>query len=175
MQCLIPQGQWVVELLQCTAALRGGSGQWNSCNTLPHCLGAVVSATSAMYPQTARGQWAVELLQCAGPSAGGQGVVPMRRSLPKERDSCSALPHCPGIVGGGSPVLHCHTAQGQWAEGSATRAMHRLTAWGQWVVQLLQYSASPPGGRGHCICGSALPHRLGPVGSGTSARHYLTA
>ena len=29
-----------MELLQCTASPPGGSGQWNSCNALPHCLGA---------------------------------------------------------------------------------------------------------------------------------------
>ena len=28
-----------VLLLQCTASLPGGSGQWNSCNALPHCPG----------------------------------------------------------------------------------------------------------------------------------------
>ena len=31
--------QWAVELLLYTAALPGGSGQWNSFKTLPHCLG----------------------------------------------------------------------------------------------------------------------------------------
>ena len=35
-------GAWV-ELLSCTATLPGGGGQWNSCNALPHCLGAVGS------------------------------------------------------------------------------------------------------------------------------------
>ena len=38
--------QWAAELLQCTASLPGGSGQWTSCSALPHCLG----------------QWAVQLL-----------------------------------------------------------------------------------------------------------------
>jgi hypothetical protein len=37
-----------VELLQHTAAPPGGSGQWNSCNALPHCLGAVGSGTPAI-------------------------------------------------------------------------------------------------------------------------------
>ena len=36
----------------------------NSCNALPHCLGAVGSATPAMHCLTAWEQWAVELLQC---------------------------------------------------------------------------------------------------------------
>ena len=35
--------QWTVELLQRTAALLGGRGRWNFCNTLPHCLGVVGS------------------------------------------------------------------------------------------------------------------------------------
>ena len=60
MHCLTAWGQWAVELLQCTAALPGGSGQCNSCNALPHCLGAVDSATPAMHCLTAWGQWAVE-------------------------------------------------------------------------------------------------------------------
>ena len=37
--------------------------------------------------------------------------------------------------------------------------MHRLTAWGQWAVELLQCTASLPGA----------------VGTRTSAMHYLTA
>ena len=57
-----------------SSSLPGGSGQWNSCNTLPHCLGAmgsaapamhclphclgaVGSATPAMHCLTAWGQW----------------------------------------------------------------------------------------------------------------------
>ena len=80
MHCLTALGQWAVQLLQCTASLPGGSGQWNSCNTLPHylgavdsgtfalhcltALGAVGSGTSAMHCRTAWGQWAVEPLQC---------------------------------------------------------------------------------------------------------------
>ena len=52
----------------------GGSGKWNSCNALPHRLGAVGSATPAMHCHTAWGQWAVELVQCAGPPARGTGT-----------------------------------------------------------------------------------------------------
>ena len=44
-----------MDLVQCTASLPGGSGQCNSCNTLPHCLGAVGSATAAMHCLTALG------------------------------------------------------------------------------------------------------------------------
>ena len=49
MHCPTAWGQWAVEVLQCTASLPGGSGQWNSCNALPHCLGAVGSGTPAMH------------------------------------------------------------------------------------------------------------------------------
>ena len=68
-------GQWAVELLQCTASLPGGSGQWNSCNALPHCLGAVGSATPAIQCRTAWGQWVVEPLQCTALLPRGQWAV----------------------------------------------------------------------------------------------------
>ena len=42
-----------------TALQPGGSGQSNSCNALPHCLGAVGSGTHVMQCHTAWGQWAV--------------------------------------------------------------------------------------------------------------------
>ena len=62
----LPWGQWAADPLQYTAALPGGSGQCNSCNALtaslpggsgqcnfcnalPHCPGAVGSATPAMH------------------------------------------------------------------------------------------------------------------------------
>ena len=53
MHCLSDWGQWTVELLQSTAPLSGGSGQCNSCNGLPHCLGAVGIAIPAMHCLTA--------------------------------------------------------------------------------------------------------------------------
>ena len=146
-----------MELLQCTAALLVGSGLWNSCNTPPHCLGPAGSATSAMYCHTARRRWAVELLQCAGPPARGQGVLPRRWLLPKERDFCSAVPRCLGAVGTGTSVVHC------------------LTACVKWAVELLQGTASlPGGGRQWNLC-NTLPHCLGAQGSATSAMHCHTA
>ena len=75
--CLSACGKWVVELLLCTTTLMGAvgygspartaslpavSGLCNSCNTLPHCLGAVASATPAMHCPSAWGRLAVELL-----------------------------------------------------------------------------------------------------------------
>ena len=88
-QCHTARGQWAVELLQCTASLPGGSGQWNSCNALPHCLGAVGSATPAAHCHTARGQWAAKLVSCTATVPGGGGSATL--------------------------AMHCLTAQGQWA------------------------------------------------------------
>ena len=51
--------------------------------------------------------------------------------------------------------MHCLTALG--AAGSATPAMHCLTAWGQWAVLLLQYTAALPWGSGQCNSCNALP------------------
>ena len=134
-----------------------GSGQWNFCYALPHCLGAVGSATPAMHCLNACRQWAVELLLCTATLAGGSG----------RWNSCNALPHCLGAVGSGTPATHCLTAQGKWA------------------VQLLQCTASMPGGsgqwnschrlpycprvRGQWNSCNALPHRLGVAGSGILA------
>ena len=73
MHCHAAWGQRAVQLLQCTASLLGGSGQCNSCNTPPHCMGAMGTATPAMHRLAACRQWAVELLQCEGPPAGGTG------------------------------------------------------------------------------------------------------
>ena len=71
----IALGQWVVELLQRTASLPGGSGHWNSSNAPPHCLGAVGSGTPATHCLTAWGQWAMELLQRTTPLTGGQWAM----------------------------------------------------------------------------------------------------
>ena len=69
--------------------------------------------------------------------------------------------------------MHCLTALG--AVGNAIPAMHRLTAWGQWAVQLLQYTAALSGGSGQRDSCNALPHCLGAVGSGPPAIHCRTA
>ena len=49
MYCLIAWGRWGVELLQYTASLIWGTGQWNSCNALPCCLGALGNETPTMH------------------------------------------------------------------------------------------------------------------------------
>ena len=89
MHCLTTLGQRAVELTRCTASLYGGSGQCKACNALPHCLGAVDSATPAMQRPTACGLWALEPLQRTASLPGGSG----------QWSSCNALPHCPGAVG----------------------------------------------------------------------------
>ena len=134
-------GQWADDLRQYTAALPGGSGQWNSCITLPHCLGAVDSATPATHCLTVWGQWAAELLQ-------GTASLPWGGW---QWNSCNALPHCLGAVGSATPAMHC------------------LTALGQWATELLQCTAPLPGSSGQCNSCNALPHCLGAVGSATRA------
>ena len=52
----LPWGQWAGQCLPYTATLPGGSGQWNSCNALPHRLGAVGSGTLAMCGPTHCGE-----------------------------------------------------------------------------------------------------------------------
>ena len=110
MHCHTAWGQWAVELLLCTASVPGGSGQWNSCHALPHCLGewavelvqctasvpgAVGSGTCAMYCLGAWGQWAVELLSCTVSLPGGSGQC----------NSCNTLPHRLGAVNSGTPAM----------------------------------------------------------------------
>ena len=75
MHCPTAWGQRAVQLLQRTASLPGGSGQCTSGNALPHCLGAVGSATPATHCLTALGQWAVELQQCTASVPWGQWTV----------------------------------------------------------------------------------------------------
>ena len=69
--------------------------------------------------------------------------------------------------------MHCPTALG--AVGSGTPAIHYLTAWGQWAVELLQCTASLPRGSVQWNPSNALPHCLGVVGSGPTAIHCRTA
>ena len=87
-------GQWAVQLLQCPVWLPGGSGQWKSCNALPHYLGAAGSATFAMHCHTAWNSYSARAHQL-----GGREILATRRSLPKERNSCDPAPHYMGAVG----------------------------------------------------------------------------
>ena len=121
--------------MQCTAPLPGGSGQCNSCNAVPHSLGAVGSATPATHCLTAWGQWAVDPPQCTAPLPWGQwaadplqytAALPggsgqcnscnaLTASLPGgsgQCNFCNALPHCPGAAGSAPPAMHCLTPSG---------------------------------------------------------------
>ena len=88
-----------------------------------------------MHCLSACGQWAVQLLQYKAALPGGQWAVQLLQciaSLPsgsRQWNSCNALPHCLAAVGSATPAMHYLTAWG--AVGSATPAMHCLTALGQ--------------------------------------------
>ena len=86
----------VVETLQRTATLLRVSGQWDSCNSLPRCLGAVGSATPSMHCLTAWGHWAMELVLCTAPLPRGSG----------QWNSSNAVPHSPGVVGSAAHATH---------------------------------------------------------------------
>ena len=130
MHCLTAWGQWAVELLQCTASLPGGSGQCNSCNALPHCLGALGSAIFAIQCRTAWGQWAAQLLQCTASLAGSSGQC----------NSCNALPHCLGAVGSATPAMGGRSVlPGLWG---------CTTGLGGWAVQPRGWSGHPSGPMG---------------------------
>ena len=69
-------------------------------------------------------------------------VVNFIAALPRgsgRRNSCMALPHCPGAV------------------LNATRALHCMTTLGQLAVQLLQRTPTPPWDSGQCNSCNALP------------------
>ena len=183
-----------MELLQYTASLPWGSGQWNSCNTLPHCLGAVGNGTPATHCLTASGQQAVEFLQRTASLPGGRAVelVQYTASPPGGQWAVELLQRTAALPGGQWAVqLLQYSAplpggSGRWdscrtppvclgAVGSGTPEMHGLTAWGQRAMDLLQYTASLPGGSGQWNSCNALPHCLGAVGSGSPAIHCRTA
>ena len=154
MHCHTASGQWAAQLLQCTASPPWGRGQWNSCQTLPHCLGAMGSRTPAMHHLTAWRQWAVEFLQ--------------------------STPRCLKAVGSTTPVMHCHTAWGvpllqciaplpwgTWRGNSCNARAHQLGGPG-----VRPRRRSLPKERNSC---NALPHCLGALGSGTPTMHCHTA
>ena len=154
----------------------GGSGQCNSCNALPHCPGAAGGGTPAMHCHTARGKWAVQLVQCTATLPGCTGQRNSCNALPQclgQWSSCNALPHRVGAVGGGTPAMPCLTYC-VGAVGSATPAMHSHTTWGQWAVELLQCTASPPGGSRRWNSCNAQPHCPGALRNGVPSMHCHT-
>ena len=138
-----------MELLRYTASPPWGSGQRNSCLTLPHRPGAVGSATPAIHCLTAQGQRAVELLFNTASPPGGSGQW-------SSCSCCNALliclgavgsgPHFRGAVGSGNPAIHCLTACGNGQCKSCNALPHRPGAVG---------SGTP----------AAVPYHLGAVGS----------
>ena len=134
-----------MELVQRTAPLHGGRGRRSSCNTPPHCLGAVGRGTPATHRPTDWGQSAVGLLQYTASLPGGSGQC----------NSCKAEPHRLGAV-----QLLRHSA-----------SLHG----GRRAVELLQRTAPLPGGSGQWDSCSTLPNRLGAVGSTTPAIHCRSA
>ena len=106
-----------------------------------------------MHCLTAWGRWGVQVLQCMAPLPGGSGqwnsynaLLDCLRSVGSGQcNSYHALPHCLGAVGNGNPAMHC------------------LTTWGKWAVELRQCTASLLGVTGQCT--APLPATV----------HYLTA
>ena len=145
------RGQWAVELLQCTATLPGDGGQCDFGNALLRFMGVVGSATPAMHRHTAWGRQVVEHLQSTAFMPGGSGQFNSFNALHSlhwgsgKWNPCNVLPHC------------------LWAVGSGTHAMHCLTASGQWAVELLQCTATLPGGGWQWNSYHALPHCSGLV------------
>ena len=80
-----------MEILQCTATLRGSRGQWDGCNALQHYLWQCL---------TTCGQWAMEVHQRTATLPVGNG----------RWNGCNALPHCMRTVGNGTPAMPCHSA-----------------------------------------------------------------
>ena len=172
-------GQWVVELLGCTATLPLGIGQWNSCSFPPSCLWAVGGVIVAIHRHAPEGHWAVEFLQCTATLPGDSGQC----------NSYNAPPYCRGALGNGTSAVHRHTACGQWAwaVGSGKPAMHRHYGCGQWEVKLLQCTATLlggsgrwkfatlPTGKGQRNSCNLPPHCLWVVGSGNPAMHCHNA
>ena len=121
-----------------------------------HChfsMGAEGSAIPAIRCLSALGQWAVQLLQCTASLPGSSG----------RWNSCHALPQQPGAVGSGPSAISASTS---WGDGeSRPRGGRCLTK------ELLQRTASLPGGGGQCNSCNALPRCLGAVGSGTRVIH----
>ena len=97
------------------------------------------------------------ILPCAGPPAGGTASLAQEAVTASKRNSYNVPPHCLRVVGSATPnnaLPLCLRAV-----GSGTRATQCLTVWGQWAVELVLCTATPPGGSG----------------LGILAKHYHTA
>ena len=179
MHRLTASGLWAAELVQRTAPLLRGGAQWDSCNTLPHCLGAVGSATPGTLCLSAWGTMGSGTPATHRPTAWGQSTIGLLQytasllGVSGQCNSCNTLPHHQGPLGSVTCAINCPTAWG--AARSGTLATDPLLALGQWALELLQYTASLPWASGQWESCNTLPHRLGAVGSGSPAVHYLSA
>ena len=136
-----------------------------------------------MHYLTSWGQSAVQLVYCTASLPWGSGRC----------NSCNARPHRRGTLGSRSPAMRGPTSFGDLESCpggshyviSQTLAMRCLSASGQWAVELLQCTPTPPAGRGQCnsYLGAvgrgrsynALPPSLGAVGSATPPMHCFNA
>ena len=79
--------------------------------------------------------------------------MPQRLGTVGSGTPLNAPPDCMCVVCCASPTMHCHKA------------------WGQWAVELLQFTATMPLSSGQRNLCNAVPHFLGAIGSGAPAMH----
>ena len=116
-----------------------------------------------MHCHTTVGQWAVGLLRCAATLLRSRGPG----------GSCSAVPHCSGVMGSGTLSVQCRTAAELWAVGLLLCIATLLGAVGGGTPQ---YTATVLGSSRQWDCFGAPPHRQGVVGNGAPSvrRHTST-
>ena len=159
-----------MQLLQCTASLPWGSGQWTSCNALPHCLGAVGSGTPAITGRTGLG----------GTGSPAQGVVGTSCKAHGEPSSSNNRAHRPGgdgesCPGGGRSLLPGpmggHLLQrtgrtGPGGTGSPAQGVFGVSCQANGGPSSSENRAHRPGGDGESCPGgvrSLLPGQWGAI------------
>ena len=180
-------GQWALEFLRYTAAVPCGTGPWNSCGTLPRCFGAVGFRTHAVHCRIVLGHWVVELPRYIAALLGalGRGTFALHYRTARHWavELQRYMPQCVRAVCSGTLATHYHTTLGQCVdsgnprqrkscsstllyflgtEGNGTRAVRYCTAWEQWAVELLRYTAALCGPRGNAVVYLAVPPPLAP-------------
>ena len=186
MHCLTTRGQWAVDLPQCTIPLPGGRRQWNSCNTLPHCLGAVASGSPAMQrPEGGRnllqGLWGRQLRPRTGHTRDREsspGAWSEHPYGPTERRHCLRTGHT-GLRGTGSPaqgvVGVSFRAHGEAASsknrahrpgrtGGPAQGMVGVSFWAHGEAALSKNQAHQPGRDRKCNPGCGRSILWGPWG-----------
>ena len=143
--CLIDGEQWAADVPLCTASLLGSSGQWKSCNALPHRRGAVGSGTSAIHCHTIGEHWAVGLLQYTATPLGSrrQWISFSTRNTTREQWALGLLQYTASPLGSiGRWVSFSTLPQRTGAVGSGCPSVYSLTTREHWAVGLLLYIAS---------------------------------